>query len=258
MVRMNIYFKIRFYFFGLLVGVCCVFFVSCGESVDGKHPLFIKAESFYNEGDYDSAIPLYQKYLDINPASSKAVYRLAGIFQQKQDYVQAIFYYKKYLTLNPDSSDGEVIKKWLDASSQALALQLSTQYHSEFGVADSSRKSTEEKEIIELKAKNAQLRQVVSNLQTEAQNVKPATTEIAPAPNLVKQEPQAKPEQSVKHYTVQEGDTLQSISMKFYGSSKYYKIIIEANKDTLKNPNSLKIGDKIIIPPKSIAKKKSR
>ena len=49
-------------------------------------------------------------------------------------------------------------------------------------------------------------------------------------------------------YTVQEGDTLESIIIKFYGSFslEHVKEIKEANK--LKNPNALSIGQKLIIP----------
>lgn len=51
-----------------------------------------------------------------------------------------------------------------------------------------------------------------------------------------------------KTYIVQEGDTLASIIVKFYGSysEDRVKAIKEANK--LKNPNALSIGQKLIIP----------
>lgn len=50
-------------------------------------------------------------------------------------------------------------------------------------------------------------------------------------------------------YIVEKGDSLMVISKKFYGSSKHYKYIFEANKDTLKSPSSVRIGQKLIIPP---------
>ena len=49
-------------------------------------------------------------------------------------------------------------------------------------------------------------------------------------------------------YTVQEGDTLESIIIRFYGSYsvKYEEAIKEANN--MKNPNALSIGQKLRIP----------
>ncbi|MFH1227814.1 MAG: LysM peptidoglycan-binding domain-containing protein [Planctomycetota bacterium] len=51
-------------------------------------------------------------------------------------------------------------------------------------------------------------------------------------------------------YTVQPGDTLWSIAKQFYnGDGTKSKLIAEANKDKLPNPNKLKVGTEIVIPP---------
>lgn len=51
-------------------------------------------------------------------------------------------------------------------------------------------------------------------------------------------------------YTVQEGDTLSTISASVYGESKHSKLIFEANRSVLKNEHSLRIGQKLTIPAK--------
>ncbi len=219
---------------------CFIVFVSCDNSYDndGKHPFFVKAENFYNDGKYDESIPLYQKYLDINPKSSRANYRLANIFQQKKNYIRAVFYYEKYLTLKPNSSDKEIIEKWIQASKESLSKQLSEQY------PDSSRVNADKAEMATLKKENEQLQSLILKQKGES----PATPQapvIETASDNVKKE---KYPLTVKYYTVQEGDSFQKISRRFYGSSKYYKLLIDANKDTLKGSTVLKIGNKIIIP----------
>ena len=50
-------------------------------------------------------------------------------------------------------------------------------------------------------------------------------------------------------YVVQKGDTLQKISQKFYGSSKKWYRIYKANKETLKSPDRIRPGMKLVIPP---------
>jgi LysM repeat protein len=49
-------------------------------------------------------------------------------------------------------------------------------------------------------------------------------------------------------YTVQRGDTLGSISNHFYGNTKDYNRIFEANKDRIKDPNMIHVGEKLMIP----------
>lgn len=55
-------------------------------------------------------------------------------------------------------------------------------------------------------------------------------------------------EPSYKEYVVQKDDTLQKISMKFYGTSKKWKKIFEANKDRLKSPDKIYPGKSLRIP----------
>ncbi|MFH1901064.1 MAG: LysM peptidoglycan-binding domain-containing protein [Candidatus Omnitrophota bacterium] len=55
-------------------------------------------------------------------------------------------------------------------------------------------------------------------------------------------------EKTYKYYTVQKNDTLQKISRKFYGTTKKWKMLYEKNKNTLKSPDKVYPGMKIIIP----------
>lgn len=47
---------------------------------------------------------------------------------------------------------------------------------------------------------------------------------------------------------MREGDTLLGISEKYYGSPNKWEKIFEANRASLKNPNNLKPGARLIIP----------
>jgi len=50
-------------------------------------------------------------------------------------------------------------------------------------------------------------------------------------------------------YTVQGGDTLSKISKQFYGDANKYMKIFEANKDQLSDPDKIKVGQVLQIPP---------
>ncbi|MFH1269559.1 MAG: LysM peptidoglycan-binding domain-containing protein [Candidatus Omnitrophota bacterium] len=57
-------------------------------------------------------------------------------------------------------------------------------------------------------------------------------------------------------YTVQKGDTLQKISQKFYGTTKKWNNIFEANSDKLKGPNKIYPGQVINVPVESMKETK--
>jgi nucleoid-associated protein YgaU len=51
-----------------------------------------------------------------------------------------------------------------------------------------------------------------------------------------------------QYHEVKKGDTLWKIAEKYYGDGSLYTTIFEANKDILKNPDVIKIGQKLHIP----------
>ena len=49
-------------------------------------------------------------------------------------------------------------------------------------------------------------------------------------------------------YTVKSGDCLWSIAQQFYGTGRQWNVIYQANRDTIKNPDQLKVGQILVIP----------
>ncbi|RKH08314.1 LysM peptidoglycan-binding domain-containing protein [Corallococcus sp. CA053C] len=56
-------------------------------------------------------------------------------------------------------------------------------------------------------------------------------------------------------YTVKSGDTLGKLAKDIYGDVKLYPKIFEANKDQLKDPDHIKVGQVLKLPPKTIVNK---
>ena len=50
-------------------------------------------------------------------------------------------------------------------------------------------------------------------------------------------------------YEVKGGDTLSKISKQFYGDSNEYMRIFYANRDKLRDPDMIQVGQKLVIPP---------
>jgi nucleoid-associated protein YgaU len=51
-----------------------------------------------------------------------------------------------------------------------------------------------------------------------------------------------------QYYEVKKGDTLWKIAEQYYGDGNLYKKNFEANRDILKNPDAIQIGQKLHIP----------
>lgn len=53
---------------------------------------------------------------------------------------------------------------------------------------------------------------------------------------------------SQRSYTVKSGDTLSKIAKEFYGDANAYNRIFDANRDKLKDPNKIDVGQVLNIP----------
>jgi len=52
----------------------------------------------------------------------------------------------------------------------------------------------------------------------------------------------------IEYYEIVSGDTLSGVSKKFYGKASDYMRIFEANREVIKNPDLIFVGQKIRIP----------
>ena len=101
-----------------------------------------------------------------------------------------------------------------------------------------SEEETEEKKTAVLESKTPAADEIMSDqekaVKTELQSAPKVETTIA--------------ETGQQLYMVKSGDTLSSISRKFYGSSNHYRHIMNANKRLLKSAKELRPGQQLIIP----------
>lgn len=95
----------------------------------------------------------------------------------------------------------------------------------------------------------------VVTMQGEAESAEALEKAVLLAGNVsgvseVKFDNVAAPEQieKIEYYEVVSGDTLSAIAKKFYGKGSLYPKIFEANKEVIKDPNLIYVGQKIRIP----------
>jgi nucleoid-associated protein YgaU len=86
-----------------------------------------------------------------------------------------------------------------------------------------------------------------------AGSVQPAVVEsvVAKEPNSPQDSTvheQTEKIETQRFHIVRRGDTLSEISQTYYGSSAKWRKIFDANKEAIKNPDRLSLGQKLIIP----------
>lgn len=215
---------------GAVLGLALVA-AGCDRMITPRSSQIIKdAENKTTDGNYLRAITLYESALDDSPRAADVHYRLALLYDDKMhDPLHALHHFKRYLTLAPSGPHASEVKNFMKKDELELGTSLS-------GDSVVSRA-----EAARLKNENLALRKEVEDQRARHSNDKlPVDPKIAGADK--------KPANAPRTYVVRQGDTLASISRKFYKSSGRWKKIRDANKGVIDNPAKLKPGTTLTIP----------
>ncbi|MEE4358637.1 MAG: tetratricopeptide repeat protein, partial [Desulfococcaceae bacterium] len=75
------------------------------ENPNNSNALHLSGLVSFQRGDYDTAVNLIQKAIDIFPGDPVYYTNLAAVFMSRQKYDHAIFCYENIIRLNPDNAD---------------------------------------------------------------------------------------------------------------------------------------------------------
>ena len=93
-----------------------------------------------------------------------------------------------------------------------------------------------------------------SNVQSSAESTAPDAPAEADFSNVQSNVASTAPDAPAANpetYTVVSGDSLSKIAKHFYGSANEWHMIFDANRDQLSNPDLIKPGQVLKIPPKA-------
>ena len=106
--------------------LCCVL-AGCRPSVTGqgdeqKDPYFLAGKNRLQERNYQGAIDMFEKALDVNPRSASAHFELGILYEQQQaDYSAALYHYQKAVTLRPDLLSADLARQRIQECKRELA-----------------------------------------------------------------------------------------------------------------------------------------
>lgn len=218
-----------------MLAMCLLLLASCSRMTTPSNVQRIKdADEKAKNGDYTGAIDLYEASLDGTLRAAESHYRLALLYDDKMnDPLNALHHFKRYLTLAPNGSHAADAKNFMKRDELALLTNLS---------GDTVAPRTE---TTRLRNENLALRQRLEESRTAA---KAAGAEVKPASTKKTAAKEAKAKGKGRSYTVKRGDTLASISRKFYKTSAQWKKIRHANGEKIDNPQDLSVGEVLLIP----------
>jgi LysM repeat protein len=211
----------------LLLFVCGL--AGCDRLGNSRYAQLIQdADNKSAQGDFERAVNLYEAALDDSPRGAEVHYKLALLYDDKlNDPVSALHHFKRYLALAPNGSHSKDVKNSIKRDEIAALTALS---------GDS----------VITRAEAARLRDENLTLHKQLEERATARTALEKLQASDARKPGSK--KGGQTYVVQSGDTLFSISRKFYKSSKRWKAILEANKKNIRDPKDLTVGQTIVIP----------
>ena len=201
--------------FAACAALCLALAVGCGRASedrrDARDRNLRRAQAAREAEDLEAAIRWCEKTLARRPDSPRAHRELALIYDHfKQDYVPALYHYRRYLELRPDSEDRADVEDMLAKCGRAFAAQVAA------APADQP---------------------VAVPVRAEPPPA-PAAAAVSPAPAA-----------STSVHVVQPGETLGTISARYYGTPAKWSVLFNANRDRVPDANNVRVGTRLDVPP---------
>lgn len=253
---------------------CSGFFEQESVYVETEDEKFTRGREFAAAGRNTEAMLEFGKIIQAHPdASAESNFEIGLLAFKQGDYPLAIYHFQRFLVLRPDagtqtrervvglidSSKKRFLQEMLPAGRAAetapsgISAELETKYR-----AVMTENEALKREIATLRERLALAdeRKAQAPASVAPQAAKPAepaavSAKVAAAETAKKQVAAAeKPKPAVPAtHTVQPGDTLSKISLKYYGTSARWREIYNANRISMgDNPAALKPGMVLKLP----------
>ncbi|MBU1693927.1 MAG: LysM peptidoglycan-binding domain-containing protein [Verrucomicrobia bacterium] len=233
---------------GLLMGAVLAIVVGgCSRSagsldrIEERDPWLRRARERKNQQDLDGAIELFNKALERKPNLARAHLEVGILYDsQKQDYLRALYHYQRYLELRPQTEKRSVVEDLIRHARVRFATSLPAQPS---GAIEEIVMLRREVEALRGRlAEGGKSAPKESSTTAASFGVTAASDGRPKAPEPVPAQP------SMSTYVVQAGDTLSRIAEQMYGNSSQWEKIYEANRNTLNSPQSIRVGQTLVIP----------
>jgi tetratricopeptide (TPR) repeat protein len=206
---------------------------ACDRLGGSRHAQLIQdGDAKSAQGDFARAINLYEAALDDSESirNAEVHYKLALLYDDKlNDPVSALHHFRRYLALSPTGPHAVDVKNSMKRDEIGALTALSGD--SVITRSEAARLRNENLDLHKQLEARAPARSVTDRSQEDNTSSKKTA-----------------PKKGDRSYVVQSGDTLFSISRKFYKSPKRWKEILDANRKSIRDPKKLTVGQTLVIP----------
>ncbi len=111
----------------LIILVLCCALTGCrpgatGQGDEQKDPYFLAGKNRLQDRDYQGAIDMFEKALDVNPRSASAHFELGVLYEQQQsDYAAALYHYQRAVALRPEMPSADLARQRTQECKRELA-----------------------------------------------------------------------------------------------------------------------------------------
>jgi len=244
----------------VLMSACSPNSVEVVSETDEKQ--YQLAQEYKSQGRVEEALSAFISVIDVRRVAPESHLEAGYIYlRTMKDPVRAIYHFDRYLQFKPQSAEAAQVRQLIETAQKEFARQLPAHpYQGELDRIDlmdlvknlKQENESLKRDLVAAEKRVSQLENVLGQARRipEPQIGRTATTQQQPArtpatPTVTRPpDPQDVP----RTYTVQSGDSLTSISRRFYGTPSRWIDVYQANRDRLANENALRVGQEIRIP----------
>lgn len=212
--------------------------VSGADEREWRHPAMQRARTEAEAGRRTEAARLYRELLGRRPDMARAHLELALLLDDREgDVLEAVYHYRRYLELRPTTEKREMIQQRIAAAVAALGGGTTN------GLAARVRALADENAALRVRVHNLQTQLARGRSRQEQGGERTADAALAAvtAPALPMQP-------AVRTHRVEPGETLSRIAARVYGDAGRWREIFEANREVLRSPQDLRVGQVLVVP----------
>lgn len=227
------------------------------------------AKRYQSEGRTEDALSAFLRVIDARRDAPESHLEAGYIYlQAMKDPVRAIYHFERYLQFKPQSPQAPQVRQLVETAQKEFARQLPAQpYQGELDRIDlmelvkhmKTENASLKRDLAQAETRLKQLQNVVADSGTQRvtgnlsgqqpRTSQPLASERVQRPSPTQPSPQVVDPTTVpRSYTVQSGDSLSTISRRFYGTPSRWIDIYQANRDRLSSENALRVGQTLRIP----------
>lgn len=215
-----------------------------------------RGKDLLRRGEDEKALLSFLRVIDERSEAPESHLEVGLLYLEEFDQpVLAIYHFQRFLELRPEARQSPQVEKLVDTARKEFARSLPGQpfrppeeqdeilRHAERLEGENQRL---ERELRELREAHRRLRE---RWEAAGETGRGSPENVAAERQPGRASSTDAPRTSPDTYVVRPGDTLNSIARRTYGNPALWERIFDANRDLLRSPDDLRVGQELRLPP---------